>query len=135
MKINLFETFAGIGSQYKALKNIEKELGINVNSLGCTEFYIDAILIYQLIHYGKLQPEKELTHNQMASLLSEFTFSSNSKEIVSSNYFARMKQDKLASIFTYLYSFVNNTYFNKVYNNRIREREKRNWHYKVRSTA
>ncbi|SGA02874.1 Uncharacterised protein [Mycoplasmopsis arginini] len=53
-KIRLFEMFSGIGSQYKALKNLEKKLNFKTISLGACDFYIDAIISYMIIHYGAL---------------------------------------------------------------------------------
>ncbi|MFC0903921.1 hypothetical protein ACFHWD_04345 [Clostridium sp. MT-14] len=45
-KIKLFDSFAGIGALYKALKNI----GIPVELTGISEIDIDAILSYNAIH-------------------------------------------------------------------------------------
>ncbi|UUD35278.1 DNA methyltransferase [Mycoplasmopsis caviae] len=118
-KIRLFEIFSGIGSQYKALKNLEKELNFETVSMGSCDFYIDAIISYQIIHYGKLEPEINFSHNKKASLLSKFTFSSDSKNVVKQNYFNKMNEDKLSRIFPYLYSFVDHEYFKKVYSDKI----------------
>lgn len=54
--IKLFEMFAGLGSQYKSLKNIYKNPNKDVISVGVCEFYIDAIISYMIIHYGLLKP-------------------------------------------------------------------------------
>ena len=51
--IKLFEAFAGIGAQYKALKNIENQMGWNIQSVGIVEWFIPAIIAYQSIHYPK----------------------------------------------------------------------------------
>ncbi|WP_444705149.1 hypothetical protein ACT1UH_01475 [Mycoplasma sp. 332] len=51
-KIKLFEMFSGIGSQYKALKNLEHKLNFKAVSLGACDFYIDAIISYMIIHCG-----------------------------------------------------------------------------------
>ncbi|MEI2462548.1 hypothetical protein RRG54_04205 [Mycoplasmopsis felis] len=40
-KITIFETFAGIGSQIKALKNISNKFNLKVESLGFVEWYLD----------------------------------------------------------------------------------------------
>ncbi|WP_036456952.1 DNA (cytosine-5-)-methyltransferase N-terminal subunit [Mycoplasmopsis lipofaciens] len=120
--IRLFEAFAGIGSQYKALKNI-KNKSTKIKSIGAIEWYIDAIISYQLIHYGKLNSEKQMTKNEMAKILHSYNFSSDSKTAVSKTYFYKINEKKLRQIFPYLYSFVDNKYFNKVYKKRERERD------------
>ncbi|MGX9389173.1 hypothetical protein [Mycoplasma sp. 327] len=50
--MKLFEMFSGIGSQYKALKNLEHKLNFKAVSLGACDFYIDAIISYMIIHCG-----------------------------------------------------------------------------------
>ncbi|WP_434336318.1 DNA (cytosine-5-)-methyltransferase N-terminal subunit [Mycoplasma capricolum] len=111
--IRIFELFAGIGSQYKACKNIEKELNIKVESIGACEWYIDAIIAYMLIHYGSTTSELELSKERMCELLSNYSFSADSKHLIRSSYFNNMKLEKLQSYFPYLYGFVNNEYFKK----------------------
>ncbi|WP_416738262.1 DNA (cytosine-5-)-methyltransferase [Mycoplasma sp. 005V] len=68
-----------------------------------------------------LEPENNLSHTEMAKLLNNYTFSSDSKKPVSSTYFNRMKDEKLRKIFPYLYSYVNNEYFSLVYPNHKRD--------------
>lgn len=108
IEIKLFETFAGIGSQYQALKNIGKNLGMKIVSLGAVEWYIDAIVSYQIIHYGLKSPENKLTISQMTNILKEFSFSADSKKLVNENYFNRISEKRLRAIFPYLNAFVNN---------------------------
>ncbi|WP_244870367.1 DNA (cytosine-5-)-methyltransferase N-terminal subunit [Ureaplasma diversum] len=125
-KVRLFEMFAGIGSQYAALKNVYKDSGIEVVSLGSCDFYIDAIISYMIIHYGVLKPEENLSKEQMVELLNQYQFSTNSKDVVKATYFKSLKEDKLRSMFSYLYSYVNNDYFKLRYRSifeRERERE------------
>lgn len=107
-EIKLFETFAGIGSQYQALKNIAKTFDLNVVSLGAVEWYIDAIISYQIIHYGLKSPEKKLTTSQMSNILNKFVFSADSKKAIGHNYFNRISEKRLRAIFPYLKSFVHN---------------------------
>lgn len=52
-EIKLFEAFAGIGAQYKALKNISKEKNWIIKTVGMIEWFIPAIVAYQLIHFGE----------------------------------------------------------------------------------
>ncbi|MFZ8221738.1 DNA (cytosine-5-)-methyltransferase N-terminal subunit [Mycoplasmopsis bovis] len=116
--IKIYELFAGIGSQLKACKNIANSLEANFVSLGACEWFIDAIIGYMKIHYGSVLSENELSRNEMADILSKFTFSADSKQAVGSAYFTRMNEQKLCKIFPYLYGFVNYEYFNKKWENR-----------------
>ena len=122
--INLFEMFAGIGSQYKALKNIASETCVKVHSLGCCDFYIDAIIAYMKIHYNLNYYENELTVDEMIQILNKYSWSSDSKKIVSKNYFQKMSEKKIRTLFPYLYAYINNNYFNKIINSNKRERER-----------
>ncbi|CAL59123.1 hypothetical protein MBOVJF4428_00198 [Mycoplasmopsis agalactiae] len=111
--IKIYELFAGIGSQYKACKNIESELSVNFVSLGACEWYIDAIIAYMKIHYDSVLLESDLSKDEMVNLLNKFTFSADSKKEVNKAYFTRMNEQKLRSIFPYLFGFVNYEYFSK----------------------
>lgn len=57
-QINLFEAFAGIGSQHMALKNISNSMNWNINVVGIVEWFIDAIIAYEAIHNPPPQSEK-----------------------------------------------------------------------------
>ncbi|MGL5590872.1 MAG: hypothetical protein ACRDCH_02270, partial [Metamycoplasmataceae bacterium] len=48
-EIKLFEAFAGIGSQYKALKNIAPSKNWNIEVVGIVEWFVDAIIAYEAI--------------------------------------------------------------------------------------
>lgn len=50
--ITLYEAFAGIGAQYKALKNIANEMNWNVKLVGMIEWFIPAIIAHYAIHFG-----------------------------------------------------------------------------------
>ncbi len=57
--IRLFEAFAGIGSQFKALKNIAIEKDWTIESVGIIEWFIPAIIAYQAIHHPPIDGVKE----------------------------------------------------------------------------
>ena len=127
-EIVLYEAFAGIGAQWKALKNIEKELNIKVINIGSCEWYIDAIISYISIHYGILNSEINFSKQVMVNKLKNMPFSSDSKKSVKDNYFFNMKENKLRSIFPYLYGYINNDYLlSKLNKTRERERERENF--------
>lgn len=50
-EVKIFEAFAGVGAQYKALKNIAMLKNWNVRSVGIIEWFLPAIIAYQSIHY------------------------------------------------------------------------------------
>ncbi|QCZ36989.1 DNA (cytosine-5-)-methyltransferase [Mycoplasma nasistruthionis] len=95
--IKIFELFAGIGTQFQALKNIAKRKNWQPLSVGYIEWYTDAIVAWELVHNNHkdiklsdfkvdenitisfdskkpaLRPEnsKKLINSQYATLLSE----------------------------------------------------------------
>lgn len=125
-EIKIFEFFSGIGSQMKALKNLEKSLNFITKSVGACDFYIDAIVSYMCIHHGNLEPENDFTKEEMISILNKFKFSNNSKDIVGENYFKKINEQKLRKLFPYLFAFINNDYFNKKYDKNILQYERLN---------
>lgn len=74
---NLVELFSGIGSQLKALKN----LGVEVNTLGTSEWDIHAIVAYDVIHNSPNIPEniEQMDKTQLLEALNNFTFSNSGK--------------------------------------------------------
>ena len=122
-EIVLYEAFAGIGAQWKALKNSSEKLNIKVTNIGSCEWYIDALISYISIHYGILNSEINFSKQEMVNKLKNIPFSSDSKKPVKDNYFVNMKENKLRSIFPYLYGYINNDYLlSKL--NKMRERER-----------
>ncbi len=57
--IKIFEAFAGIGAQKKALENIAYKFNYKIESVGQIEWYIDAIIGYIAIHHNFKNPKKE----------------------------------------------------------------------------
>ncbi|WP_041593950.1 DNA (cytosine-5-)-methyltransferase N-terminal subunit [Mycoplasmopsis fermentans] len=122
--VKLFEFFAGIGSQYQALKNLENEMNFKTISLGTCDFFIPSIISYMIIHHGLLKPENELSKTEMIKILKQFSWSKDSKKLVADNYFEKMSESKLKSIFPYLFAYVDNEYFAKKYQFSIDQRER-----------
>lgn len=76
-EIVLYEAFAGIGAQWKALKNLLEKLNIKVTNIGSCEWYIDAIISYISIHYGIfLNSEINFSKQEMVNKLKNMLFSS-----------------------------------------------------------
>ena len=88
-KLRVFETFTGIGSQTKALKNI----GADFEVVGTSEWYIDAILGYNAMHK---QSFKKYKREDSLKFLSNFTLSNDSKKPIKS--LTRMSDEKLSNI-------------------------------------
>lgn len=75
---NLVELFSGIGSQAKALKN----LGIQVNLQGTSEWDVHAIAAYDVIHNSPEIPEEiqNMDKSSLLEILRNYTFSNSGKE-------------------------------------------------------
>lgn len=75
---NLVELFSGIGSQAKALKNID----MDINVIGTCEWDIQAICAYDAIHNSIIVPEsiRDLNKKELIERLSKHTLSNNGKE-------------------------------------------------------
>ncbi|WP_256998453.1 DNA (cytosine-5-)-methyltransferase N-terminal subunit [Mesomycoplasma ovipneumoniae] len=108
-KITIFEAFAGLGSQLRALKLVGKTLNFEVESLGIIEWYIHAIISYQIINYKILPPDTKTPIEVIIDQLSSLRVSIDSKNLVSKNYFQKMKEDKLRKIYPYFLKMLNNS--------------------------
>lgn len=78
--IRVFETFAGIGAQHKAIKNIN----MNFKVVGTSEWDARAVIAYAQIHHkkafeGKIVEIGNWSEKQMDEYLKNKTFSLNSK--------------------------------------------------------
>ena len=75
---NIIELFSGIGSQAKALRN----LNLEINTVGTCEWDIHAIIAYDLIHNSADIPQDVLAMDKRELLekLKKFTFSNSGKE-------------------------------------------------------
>ncbi|WP_052000280.1 DNA (cytosine-5-)-methyltransferase N-terminal subunit [Metamycoplasma auris] len=123
-KVTIYEMFAGIGSQLKACNNISNQIDCIFKSVGVCEWYIDAIIVYMKIHYGNVERESEFKREEMANILSKFSFSADSKTLVSKKYFYSMNKEKLSKIFPYLYGFLDKDYFERKWKITVIERER-----------
>ena len=76
--LKVVETFSGIGSQVKALKNI----GIEYEIICTADWDINAIIAYDLIHHGKqdLSVYKNMTKQDLLKILSKYTLSLDGKK-------------------------------------------------------
>lgn len=90
---NIVESFSGIGSQKKALDN----LNVPVNVQNIIEWDINAIVAYDLIHHGKQDENayQDLSKVELIEILSQYTLSSNGKEAVTPRGLTRFKESFL----------------------------------------
>ena len=76
-KCNLVEFFSGIGSQYKALKNLK----VQVNTIGTSEWDVHAIAAYDIMHTSISIPDDiiDMEKDELLKMLSKYTFSNSGK--------------------------------------------------------
>lgn len=74
---NVIELFSGIGSQAKALRNI----GVDMQLVGTSEWDIHAIIAYDLIHNGPAISAEvtNMDKEQLLGILKDYTFSNTGK--------------------------------------------------------
>jgi DNA (cytosine-5)-methyltransferase 1 len=78
-KINVFETFAGIGAQHKALEILKTQGHLDYEIVATSEWDIWAIISYNAIHHDGRNIATNLTDEEINEYLSRFTFSFDSK--------------------------------------------------------
>ncbi|QEH62014.1 DNA (cytosine-5)-methyltransferase 1 [Spiroplasma chinense] len=98
-KIRLFEAFAGIGSQRRALKSV---VGNNFEIAGLAEWYVPAIVMYQIINndFSKKNVLDNVPRDEVIDYLNSKCLSWDSKKPVSKNFWNRKSQDILNVIYS-----------------------------------
>ena len=91
-KLRVFEAFAGIGAQAAALKNI----GIDFEIVGISDWFIDAIECYSTIHCADIPVEEPETREEVLAYLKQFTFSADS---VHPYNISRLSEDRLRDLY------------------------------------
>ena len=94
--IRLFEAFAGIGSQRRALSRIEDK-DFKVETVGISEWDIDCVISYDAIHNGIDNSEPSESIEEIKNFLSKFTYSLDSKK--ESKAFLRQPEEKLKRLY------------------------------------
>lgn len=95
---NLVELFSGIGSQKKALKN----LNVKVKTLGTCEWDIHAFIAYDAIHNHSLKVRKnidKMTKEEILKELEQYTLSNDGKEKMENKVLQSTSIDVLKRIF------------------------------------
>ena len=94
--IRLFEAFAGIGSQRRALSRIEDKT-FKVETVGISEWDIDCVISYDAIHNGIDNSIPTESIEEIKCFLSKFTYSLDSKK--ESKAFLRQPEEKLKRLY------------------------------------
>ncbi|TCG10364.1 DNA cytosine methyltransferase [Mycoplasma marinum] len=96
--IRIFEAFAGIGAQRKALRNIKSNYEVS----GMAEWYIPAIVSYQAIHNGFTlsRVDKKTKLTEMIKYLESKTLSMDSKEPVRTGYWFKKHKDMVRIVYS-----------------------------------
>jgi DNA (cytosine-5)-methyltransferase 1 len=103
-KINVFETFAGIGAQHKALEILKTHFNLNYKIVATSEWDIWANISYNAIHHDNKNIAQTIPTETIIEFLNQYTHSHDSKKPISTNYFE--KQDRLT--LELLYSSIKN---------------------------
>lgn len=103
-KIKLFEAFAGIGSQYKALKNIAPKMNWEIEPVGIVEWFVPAIIAYQAIHHFPQRILKE-------SFKYNYVLSFDSKKPSNKSFFEQKTQNNQLGFWLNQSKEIANNYF------------------------
>lgn len=90
-KLRVFEAFAGIGAQASALEKMK----INYEIVGISEWFIDALECYAVIHNQNQQVNVPETKQEVLKYLEQFTFSADS---VHPYNIKHLSEDKLRNL-------------------------------------
>ncbi|MGZ9413643.1 DNA (cytosine-5-)-methyltransferase N-terminal subunit [Mycoplasma sp. AC157] len=105
-EIKIFEAFAGIGSQIKALNNIKNKMNITVKSMGLIEWFIDSIIAYDLINEKKESHTNKINLDKIKENLSKLKLSNDSKNLVSNRFFNKKSDEYLIQIYPFFEKFI-----------------------------
>lgn len=110
-KLKVFETFAGIGAQHKALSNIFNNKTIidkfklnkkTFEIVGTSEWYIEAIIAYDAIHHGNQSLYIEETNFNMKDMLTfikKFSLSKDSKDLYEFSKIEKLPENKIKQLY------------------------------------
>lgn len=95
-KLRVFETFSGIGAQKAALERLKQEIGLEYEIVATSDWFINAIECYDIIHYDGVPPIELPTYEKQIDELSKFTFS---KDSVKPYDISRMSKEQIANLY------------------------------------
>lgn len=103
MTMRVIETFAGIGSQAKALQNLSiRNNKFKYEIVATVEWEIGAMYAYDLIHHGKQNTSKydNLSKNELVNKIETYNLSSDGKQPIKKTTFKRMPKEQIKAILT-----------------------------------
>lgn len=80
-KLKVFETFAGIGAQHKALEILKRKYGYDYEVVATSEWDVYANIAYDAIHNKSKKYPISISIKEIDKYLSTFDHSLNGKEI------------------------------------------------------
>ena len=96
--MRVFEAFAGIGAQRKALNNINA----NYSIVGLSEWYVPAIISYNAIHHNFTK--KDINHDEslekMVKYLESKTLSMDSKKPLKKGFWKKKRKDEIRIVYS-----------------------------------
>lgn len=112
-EIRVYESFAGIGAQMEAMKNLMlntellKKLGIDsekvkFKNVGTSEWFIDAIISYDALHHGvqsTFPKYEKLSKKVMLKFLLKYTLSKDSKNPCTREEIIKLPFEKIRQIY------------------------------------
>ncbi|WP_186788103.1 DNA (cytosine-5-)-methyltransferase [Spiroplasma clarkii] len=104
LKIRVFETFAGIGAQHKALKILKDKKILDFEIAGTSEWDMWANISYNAMHHNSKNVANKLDDETINEFLCKFDHSSDSKTPISNSNLVR-KDRKVREL---LYSAIKN---------------------------
>ncbi|MDM8214493.1 DNA (cytosine-5-)-methyltransferase [Enterococcus hirae] len=103
MTMRVIETFSGIGSQAKALKNLSKRnADFKYKIVATVEWEIGAMYAYDLIHHGPQDTSRydDLSKDELIKMIEKFNISSDGKQPIKRSTIVRMPIEQLKAILT-----------------------------------
>ncbi|AUB31797.1 DNA (cytosine-5-)-methyltransferase [Spiroplasma floricola] len=89
-KLRVFETFAGIGAQHKALEILKKNIvGFDYEIAGTSEWDIWANLSYNAIHHNNKNVAEKLSDEEINNFITKYTLSNDGKKPIDEKFVLR----------------------------------------------
>lgn len=101
-KLRVFETFAGIGAQHKALEYLKNEYGYDYEVVAISEWDISANIAYNAIHHNN--KSHKATKDEMIAFLSKYCHSKDGKVPTTINYLMNLDNKELTALYS---SYIN----------------------------
>ncbi|WP_051418436.1 DNA (cytosine-5-)-methyltransferase [Mesoplasma seiffertii] len=89
-KIRVFETFAGIGAQHKALEILKKQDFLDYEVVATSEWDIWANISYNAIHHNNKNIAKPLKDKELNDFFDKFDLSNDSKKVADKMFVKRL---------------------------------------------